>query len=127
LQSSAKKGVNLGLKGLRPFMEVTPNKGLHDLCGRKFLGKRHTQTFQASLGKFVQKYFAPPKIFVLLLNCTPIWLHSSFAVNENTMAREIISVNKVVTVSHRIGQRSSWQSSSPVLGVTQDNLRGAVK
>jgi len=48
------------------FLEVTPKKGLHDLCGRKFVGKSRPATFWASLGKFGQKSFAPPKICLLL-------------------------------------------------------------
>ena len=44
------------------FSEVTPKKGLYDLCGRKSVGKTRTKTFRASLGKVGQKSFAPPKI-----------------------------------------------------------------
>jgi len=33
---------------------------------RKFLGKSRTKTFRANLGKFGQKSFAPPKIWLLL-------------------------------------------------------------
>jgi len=51
------------------FLEVTPKTGLHILCGRKFVGKRHTKTFSSSLGKFGQKSFAPPKICLLLHLC----------------------------------------------------------
>jgi len=49
-----------------PLLEVTPRKGLHDLCGRKFVGKRRTKTFRASLGKLRQKSFAPPNVCLLL-------------------------------------------------------------
>jgi len=41
-------------------------KGLHDLCGSKFVGKSRTKTFRTSLGKFGQKSFATPKIFLFL-------------------------------------------------------------
>jgi len=44
------------------FQEVTTKKGLHDLCGRKFVDKSRTTTFWASLGKFSQKFFAPPNL-----------------------------------------------------------------
>jgi len=47
-------------------LEVTPKKELHDLCGRKFVGKIAQKTFRASLGKFGQKSFAVPKICLLL-------------------------------------------------------------
>jgi len=50
-------------------LEVTSKKSLHDLCGRKFIGKSPTTTFRASLGKFGQKSFAPPKICLLLYLC----------------------------------------------------------
>ena len=44
------------------ILKVTPKKSLTDLCERKFVGKiSHTKTFHASLGKFGQKSFAPPK------------------------------------------------------------------
>jgi len=36
-------------------------KGLHDLCGRKFIGKSRTTTFRASLWKFGLISFAPQK------------------------------------------------------------------
>ena len=42
------------------ILEVTPKTGLHDLCGRNFIGKSCTKTFRASLGKFGQN-FAPQK------------------------------------------------------------------
>jgi len=49
------------------FLEVTSEKGLHDLCGgRKFVGKGHTKTFRASFGKFGQKSCPPRKICLLL-------------------------------------------------------------
>jgi len=44
----------------RPFWRWH-QKGLNNLCGRKFLGKSHATTFRASLGKFGQKSFAPSK------------------------------------------------------------------
>jgi len=33
------------------FLEATPKKGLHDLCGGKFVGKSRTTTFWRILGK----------------------------------------------------------------------------
>jgi len=33
------------------FLEVTPKKALHDLCGRKFVGKSRTKFSRASWGK----------------------------------------------------------------------------
>ena len=42
------------------ILKVTPKRGLHDLCGRKFIGKSCTKTFRACLGKFGQN-FAPQK------------------------------------------------------------------
>jgi len=49
----------------RPFFEVTLNIGLHDLCGRKFVGKSCTITFRASLGKF-GKILRTPKVCLVL-------------------------------------------------------------
>jgi len=43
------------------FLEITPKKDLHDLCGRKFVGKIAQKTFRASLGKFGKKCFVPQK------------------------------------------------------------------
>jgi len=51
---------------LRPFFGVHSKKYLNNLCGRKFLGRSRTTTVRASLGKFRQKSFAPPKICLLL-------------------------------------------------------------
>jgi len=48
------------------FWEVTPKKSLHDLFGKKFVGKIAQKTFRASLGKFGQKSFALPKIYLHL-------------------------------------------------------------
>jgi len=42
------------------FVEVTSKEDLHNICGRKFVGKSRT-TFRASLGKFGRKSFAPSK------------------------------------------------------------------
>jgi len=46
-------------------LEVTPQKGVDDLCGRKIAGKVAQITFRASLGTCGQKSFgekiAPPK------------------------------------------------------------------
>jgi len=55
----------------RPFLEVTPLKGLYDLCKMKFVGKSPTKSFRESLGKFGQKSFAPPKICLLSHPCLP--------------------------------------------------------
>jgi len=35
-----------------PFFWRSHQKGLYDLCERKFVGKSRTKTFRASLGKF---------------------------------------------------------------------------
>jgi len=50
----------------RRFFGSHTKKGLHDLCGTKFVGKSHIKHFRARLGKFRQKSFAPPKICLLL-------------------------------------------------------------
>jgi len=42
-------------------MRSRQKKGLHDLCEINFVGKSCTKNFRASLGKFGQKSFAPPK------------------------------------------------------------------
>jgi len=49
-------------KHMNNFFGGYTKKGLYDLCGRKYVGKSHTNTFRASLGKFRQKSFAPQKI-----------------------------------------------------------------
>jgi len=51
---------------MKTFFGVHTKKGLHDLCGRKFVGKVGTKTFRASLGNFGQKSLASPKICLLL-------------------------------------------------------------
>jgi len=51
---------------MKTFFGGRIKKSLHDLCGRKFVGKSHTKTFRASLGKFRQKPFATPKICLLV-------------------------------------------------------------
>jgi len=43
-------------------LEATPKKDLHDLCGRKFVGKSCTNTFRASLGKSGKKFSSPKKL-----------------------------------------------------------------
>ena len=53
-------------KQTKTFLEVTPTKGLHDLCERKFEERSCTKTFRESLGKCDQKFFAPPIICLLL-------------------------------------------------------------
>jgi len=55
------------------FFELTPKRGLHDLCGRKFAGKSCTKTFRASLGK-LGKSFAPQKFA-----CSYTWWKGIFA------------------------------------------------
>ena len=57
-------------KYMKLFFAGCTKKGLHDLCGRKYVGKSRPKTFRASLGKFEQKSFAPPKICLLL----QLWL-----------------------------------------------------
>jgi len=39
------------------------------LCGRKFVNKSYTKKLSASLGKFGQKFFTPPKTCLLLHLC----------------------------------------------------------
>jgi len=58
-------------KHMKTFLELIPKKVfmIFDLCGRNFVGKYH-KTFQASLGKFWQKSFAPLEICLLLNLCT---------------------------------------------------------
>jgi len=43
------------------FLEVTPKRGLHDFCGRKFVGKTCTKNFSGKFGKIRAKSFAPQK------------------------------------------------------------------
>jgi len=45
----------------RPFVEVTPKRGLHDLCGRKFVGKSCAKSFSGKFGEVRVKSFAPQK------------------------------------------------------------------
>jgi len=45
----------------RPFFGGHTQKGVHDLCGKKILGKIAQKTFRASLGKFGQNSFALQK------------------------------------------------------------------
>ena len=55
-------------------LEVTPKKGIHVLCWRKFVGETRTNTFRTRLGKFGPNSFAHPKISLLLhlwANCWP--------------------------------------------------------
>ena len=53
---------NVCIKTHETFSEVTPKRGLHDLCGRKFVGKSRTKTFRASLGKFGQNPSNPKNL-----------------------------------------------------------------
>ena len=43
------------------FLEVAPKRGLHNLCGRKFVGKSCTINFSGKFGEIRAKSFAPPK------------------------------------------------------------------
>jgi len=43
------------------LLEVTPKKCVHDLCGRKFIGKSRKRTFWAGVGKIGQKTSHPQK------------------------------------------------------------------
>jgi len=51
------------------FLGGDTKKCLHDLRGKQFVGKSPTTIFWASLGKFGQKSFAPPKNCLLLHLC----------------------------------------------------------
>jgi len=46
----------------KPFLEVTQKRGLHDLCGRKVVGKSCTKTFRATLWKFGQNPSHPKNL-----------------------------------------------------------------
>jgi len=43
------------------FLEVTPKTGLHDLYGRKFVGKSCPKNFSGKFGEIKAKSFAHPK------------------------------------------------------------------
>jgi len=43
------------------FLVVTPKRGLHDLCGRKFVGKSCTKNFSGKFVEIREKSFAPQK------------------------------------------------------------------
>jgi len=43
------------------FLEVTPKRGLHDLCGRKFRGKSCTKKLFGKFGEIRAKSFTPRK------------------------------------------------------------------
>ena len=45
----------------RPFLEVTLNRGLHDLCRRNFVGKSCTKNFTGKFGEIRAKSFGPQK------------------------------------------------------------------
>ena len=51
------------------YLDIFSKIGFHDLCGRKYSHKKLPETFQASLGKFRQKSFTPPKFAMLLHPC----------------------------------------------------------
>ena len=44
------------------FLEVTPKRGLHDFCGRKFAGKSCTKNFSGKFGEIRAKSFASQKL-----------------------------------------------------------------
>ena len=44
-----------------PFLEVTPKRGRHDLCGRKLVGKTWPKNLLGKFGEIRAKSFAPPK------------------------------------------------------------------
>ena len=71
---TSKNGAQCLHKNTRDLiLEVTPKRVLHDLCGRKFMGKSCTKTFRASLGKFVQN-FAPQKFACFYTYDEKSWL-----------------------------------------------------
>jgi len=51
---------------MKTFLEVTPRKGLYNLCGRKFVGKSCTKNFSDKFGDILAKIIHPPKICLLL-------------------------------------------------------------
>ena len=51
---------------MKTFFGGHTKKGLHDLLGRESVGQTCTKSFRESLGKFGQKSFVTPKIFLLL-------------------------------------------------------------
>jgi len=53
------------------FLEVTPKRGLHDLCGRKFVGKSSTKNFSRKFGEIQAK------------SCTHQNFACSYTYNEN--------------------------------------------
>ena len=73
------------LQEMAPNVEIIPNKDLHVLPGRKFVGKSRRTTFRASLGKFGQISFAPPNICLLLhlrhLQVQPKWVTQKYYSN----------------------------------------------
>jgi len=76
--------------------EVTPKKGLHDLCGKIFGRKSRTKSFQKHLGKFGQKSFAPPKICLLL----HLWADSSKVIKKIT-ARDSMGKRFIVNIPEK--------------------------
>ena len=43
------------------ILEVTPKIGLHDFCGRKYVGKSFAKNFSGKFGEIREKSFAPQK------------------------------------------------------------------
>jgi len=74
-------------------------KGLNDLCGRKFVGKSRTKTSRTSLGRFGQKSFATPKIFLLL----HLWRYKTFETLQ-LHSRKKLHCKSVNTCSNKILQ-----------------------
>jgi len=60
--SAAKNGAqDLHKYTWKPFSGVTPKTGLHDLYGRKFVGKSCPKNFSGKFGEIKAKSFAHPK------------------------------------------------------------------
>ena len=45
------------------FLEVTPEKGIHDLCGRNFVGKIHTRKLFGQVWEIRTKILRTPENF----------------------------------------------------------------
>jgi len=66
------------------FLEVTPKKGLHDLCGTKFVGKSGTKLFGQVSGNSGKKLCTRKK----LLAPTPM-THSSPSLNKILLSTDL--------------------------------------
>jgi len=80
-------------KHMKIFFWRSHQKGLHDLSGRKFAGKSRTKNFRARLGKFGQKSFAPPKIYLLLDLCWTPSGRDPKILGQSTSSRELSGLN----------------------------------